>query len=249
MPARYRSPKIYAIILGVLIFTALLMLVCSLSETVKWVGASFLVLPERLNLVEVASRQEVTEIEMSSGSTILDFVRPENYAIYTKDYDLLVVSDSLREISKNAANAGDVKSWLMVKSISTGEVVPIGFVYRGLMPYDSPLAQGRPVLKFEITNPGSYELKYSSRKALMYVVPDYISGKEGLIYFIYLVEIAILLVPVWKIYAVFARRRKTKEREIQGLKQIRGEGFWESEFQKKKAEEKDNGSPKPPRFR
>jgi len=82
----------------------------------------------------------------------------------------------------------------------------------------------------------------------MYVLPDYTSGKESRIYLIYLVETAILLVPVWKLYSVLSRRRKAKEQEIQDLKHIRGEGFWESEFQKKKEKEKDTGR-STPRFR
>jgi len=247
MPDRYRSPKIYAIIFGVLLFTVLLMVMCFLSETVKTVGAPFLFLPEKLGLIEMASREQVVEIEMSSGSTVLDFLRSGKYAVYTKDYDLLVISDSLREVSKNITDAEDVNAWLTVRSVDTDKAVPIGFIYRGLMPFDSPLAQGRPVLNFEITAPGKYELKYSSRKAVMYVLPDYTSGKESRIYLIYLVETAILLVPVWKLYSVFSRRRKAKEREIQDLKHIRGEGFWEREF-KKKEKEKDTGR-STPRFR
>jgi len=248
MPDRYRSPKIYAIIFGVLLFTVLLMVVCFLSETIKTVGAPFLFLPEKLGLIEVASREQVVEIEMSSGSTVLDLLRSGKYAVYTKDYDLLVISDSLREVSKKITNVEDVNAWLTVRSVDTGKTVPVGFIYRGLMPFDSSLAQGRPVLNFEIAAPGKYELKYSSRKALMYVLPDYTSGKESRIYLIYLVETAILLVPIWKLYSVFSRRRKAKEQEIQDLKHIRGEGFWESEFQKKKDKEKDTGR-STPRFR
>ena len=84
MSDRYRSPKVYAIIFGVIAFTGLLMIVCFLSEAVKFVGAPFLFLPEKLGLIEVASREEVVKIEMSSGSTVLDFLRSGKYVVYTK---------------------------------------------------------------------------------------------------------------------------------------------------------------------
>ena len=243
MANQYRSPKVYAIIFGVIAFTGLLMTVCFLSEAVKFVGAPFLFLPEKLGLIEVASREDVVKIEMSSGSTMLNFTRPGKYVVYTKDYDLLIISDSLRDVNENIENVENVHSWLSVLSVENGETLPISHIHRGLMPFDSPLAQGRPVLYFEITTPGWYELKYSTRQALIYVLPDYTTGKEGTIYLIYVVEFALLLIPVWILYSGFSQRRKEKTQEIQNLKHIRGDGFWESEYQKKKEKERDTRPP------
>ena len=150
-----------------------------------------------------------------------------------KDYDLLIISDSLRDVNENIENAEDLHSWLTVQPIDSGETLPIGYIHRGLMPFDSLLAQGRPVLNFEIKTPGRYELKYSTRQALFYVLPDYTTGKERTIYLIYVVEFALLLIPIWMLYSGFSQRRKEKTQEIQNLKQIRGEDFWKSEIQKK----------------
>ncbi len=245
MSDQYRSPRVYAVLLGMIVFTLLLMVFCFLSETVKYIGAPFLFLPERLGLIEVASREEVVRIEMSSGSTVLDFERPGKYAVYTKDYDLLVITDSLRQANKNILNPEDKHAWLTITSVDSGEPTLIGFFYRGLRPFDSPLARGRPILYFEIETPGQYQLQYSSRTAVFYIVPDYTTGKEGILYLIYLVEIGVLLIPVWILYSGYLQQKKEKTQEIQSLKQIRGDDFWKNEYQKKKQkEEEDKRSPR-----
>ena len=248
MANHYRSPKVYAIIFGVIAFIGLLMIVCFLSEAVKFVGAPFLFLPEKMGLIEVVSREEVLKIEMSSGSTVLNFTRSGKFVVYTKDYDLLIISDSLRDVNANIENIENIHSWLNVQSVDRDETIPVRNINRGLMPFDSPLAQGRPVLNFEINTPGRYELKYSTRQALIYVLPDYTTGKEGIIYLIYVVEFLLLLIPVWMFYSGFSQRRKEKTQEIQNLKQIRGEDFWKSEIEKKKEKENDSRQ-SPRRFR
>jgi len=198
----YRPPRVRTIGLGIGLFVVLLILVCSLSQGVKWAGAALLFLPERVGLFEPVHRAEVTPLDMQSSPLQVSFPGAQTYHIYTSDYDLLVISDALAR--------SEAPAWLTVIRSGTGARVQVTILGRGLMPYDSPLAAGRPVLAMQIEEAGSYVLDFPTRKATMTIVPDRTTGREAAIYAAFAVQLAVLAAPL----AVALYRRELRLRGL-----------------------------------
>jgi len=227
----YQPPRVRTIIAAVTLFTALLIVLCLLSEVVKLVGSPFLYIPARLGLVQLVTRDEVRAFDLASGATVLDFTRPGRYAVFTIDYDLLVLTDGV--LSAHAA------PWLKLKAQGTGQSVAISFIERGLRPYDTPLAKGRPIFTFYIEDPGRYVMTYPARNATVFVVPDYTTGKEKTIALAYLLQIAaiglfltVLFYPRLRRYWVYQRRIAAERRQ----KRIEADAFWQTEIRRRKEE-------------
>ncbi len=198
----YRSPRVRTIGLGIGLFVVLLILVCSLSQGVKWAGVALLFLPERLGLAEPVHRAEVTPIDMQTSPLQVSFPEAQAYHVYTSDYELLVISDELAR--------SDAPAWLTVIRSETGARVQVAILGRGLMPYDSPLAAGRPVLAMQIEHAGSYVLDFPTRKATMTIVPDRTTGREAAIFAAFAVQLAVLAAPL----AVALYRRESRLRGL-----------------------------------
>ena len=198
----YRPPRIRTIGLGIGLFVVLLILICSLSQGVKWAGAALLFLPERLGLAEPVHRAEVTPLDMQISPLQVSFPDAQAYHVYTSDYELLVISD---EIARSEAPA-----WLTVKRSGTDSRVRVTILTRGLRPYDSPWAAGRPVLAMQIEEAGSYILDFPTRKATMTIVPDRTTGREVVIYTAFAVQLALLAAP----FAIALYRRELRLRGL-----------------------------------
>lgn len=198
----YRPPRVGTIGLGIGLFVVLLILVCSLSQGVKWAGAALLFLPERLGLAEPVHRAEITPLDMQISPLQVSFAYAQAYHIYTSDYDLLVISDVLAQ--------SDAPAWLTVIQSGTDARVQVTILGRGLMPYDSPLAAGRPVLAMQIEEAGSYILDFPTRKATMTIVPDRTTGREAAILTTFAVQLAVLAAPL----AVALYRRELRLRGL-----------------------------------
>ena len=181
------QPKIRSIVLGVLVVALLVVVVCSASSIVKWAGMPFLVLPRVAGLLQGVRSEEIVALPMASSPTAVTFPRPERYAVYTGDVNLLEMTAGVR--------ASDSLPWLAVQQADSGRAIPVSFVGRGLMPYDEPRAPGRPVFTFEITEPGMYALSHPRREFAVYLVPDRTTGKEGLIAAVFLAQLALLALP------------------------------------------------------
>jgi hypothetical protein len=197
----YRPPRLRTIGLGIAFFVLLLILVCSLSQGVKWAGAALLFLPERVGLTEPVHRAEVTTVDMQVSPQPFAFPEAQAYHVYTSDYDLLVISD---ELARSRAPA-----WLTITRAETGAHVPVTILGRGLMPYDSPWAAGRPVLAVQIGQAGTYVLDFPTRKAKMTLVPDRTTGREPLIFTAFAVQLAVLAAP----FALALYRRELRLRD------------------------------------
>lgn len=183
----YRPARLRSIGIGIAIFVVLLLALCSLSQGVKWFGSVLLFLPERLGLVRTVRPGEVLDLEMSKSPTQVTFARPGLYQVYTSDYDLLVISDQLA--------TSDAPPWVRITQVDGGPPVLVTYIKRGLLPFDTPHAAGRPVMEIEIIEPGSYTLDYPTRKATMSLAPNYASGRETLIYAAFGVQIFLLALP------------------------------------------------------
>ncbi len=229
----YHAPKIRPIVFGIILFILFLTVMCSLSDLVKFIGYPFLWVPEKLGLIQVIHPDDVTTIHMADGGTsTVNFTAPGWYQVYINDYDLLLASDDL-------ANRGG-KPWINARTPS-GESAAIAFISRGLRPYDSPFAKGRPVLAIQVTELGDYQLRHPSKAADFSIVPDYSTGNEFTIYFFYALEIGLLLLP----FAYLIRRSRVRltqrVQSVKQLKRIDGNDFWKREINR----QKDAGPQKP----
>ncbi len=174
---------------------------CVLGDVLKIAGSPFLFIPGALGIIQTVGPEDVHTVKMSSSPTVVGLPQSGLYAVYVADGDLLSITDSL--INSNGT------PWLKVKAVSTGEQIPSHFIERGLGLYDTPYAKGRPVINFAITRPGTYELSHPRRNITISIVPDYTSGHEALLTFLYIVQIAL----VAGIIVFFWRRRTRTERE------------------------------------
>jgi hypothetical protein len=163
---------------------------------VKWVGAVFTFLPGRLGLIKVVTPQEVMRVDMSASPTSVVFISTGRYALFTANYDLLAINE--------AVLAAKAKPWFRLTG-SGGDQVAIALVERGLAVYDTPLASGRPVARFEIAHAGSYTMTHPSRRDFAFIVPDYSSGEESTITFFMLAQAAALGAAGWYV------RKRTKK--------------------------------------
>ena len=191
-----------------LVMVILIAGLCSASAIVKWSGTMLLVLPRVVGLLETVRGNEIVTLPMASSPTAVGFPRSERYQVYTSDLELLEIAASLQ--------ASDATPWLVVQRVETGETVAVSFVGRGLMPYDDPRAPGRPILAFEIAQPGTYALSHPRRDFSVTLVPDRTTGKEGLIALAFLAQAVLLAVPFALIFGrPWMERRRAWRRHQQ----------------------------------
>lgn len=200
----YESPSLRNIFIGILAFVVLLAALCNLPNALKLVGNVFLFVPAQLGLIQRVRPAEVHTIDLTSPSpAVFEITKAGRYAIYTDDYDLLM------------GNVLNGTASLQVKSQASGEQIKVQPVTRGAGPFDTALAPGRPILVFDLPAPGRIEIAYFFRYATIAIVPDYVTGKEPLIVFLTIVQIAILLALVSLLYYPAYQRRRERLRRIE----------------------------------
>jgi len=214
----YTNPRLRNILLGILAATILLILFGFLGDIVKWTGAALLFLPARLGLIHQATTNEVLPADFSTSPTPVFFPQAGQYALYTSDYDLLVITDTLIE------SGGP--PWLIITS-SDGKRLPVTFITRGLRPYDTPLAKGRPIYTFGIPSAGTYTIVHPTRPLVtVYFVRDYVSGQESLHASLLLIE---SLGLIGLVFYFNSRRHGQKQRRLRAeraQKRQQVEAFW-----------------------
>jgi hypothetical protein len=196
-------PSFRAILFGIGIVIVAVMLLCALGDVLKTVGSPFLFIPGALGIIQTVGPEDVRTVQLASSPTAVRLMQPGLYAVYTDDGDLLSITDALINSSRNP--------WLKVKALDNGEQIPAVLIDRGLRVYDTPYAKGRPVINFAITRPGVYELTHPRRNIAVSIVPDYTTGREVLLTFIYLLQIGLLV----GIAVFYWRRRRWEERARQ----------------------------------
>jgi len=227
----FRTPKIRDIALGIIAFLILLGLIRTISVWVKAVGMPFLYIPSRLGLVQMVSPGDVQIYPLTTNPKQFDFARAGRYAVFTNDLDLLMITDLMI--------ASDSPPWLTVTSQASGVAMPVAFVKRGLLPYDTPYAQGRPILTIEISRPGTYLLTHPGKGTLISFVPDYTTGKEGVIVAAYVIQLAVILGVLGAILYPRYQRRRTAQKTAQLQKRKESDRFWRNELQRKARARKD----------
>jgi hypothetical protein len=186
------QPKLGSIALGILVALALVVALCSASSLLKWAATPLLVVPRALGIIGSVRGQEIVAVPMATTPAVITFPHAETYAVYIGDINLLELTNQMAET--------DSPPWLVVQNTETGATVPVDYVQRGLLPFDEPRVPGRPVLTFEVPGPGTYVLNHPRREFDLYLVPDRVSGREGLIGLLVLVEIGLLMIPVYLVY-------------------------------------------------
>lgn len=197
------QPTIRSILAGIAAAILLFMAFFNLPLLFKSLGAVLGFLPDKLGLVQVVSSDEVINLDLSVSPSSINFTKPGDYLLYTNNYDLLVINDAVVEAQSDG--------WLTMES-QDETPVPVHFISRGMALYDTIFAKGRPVATFTIASPGTYLVRHPTRYDTASIVPNYISGRENWIMFIYIAELAIILWILWDIRgAIRERRRKARE--------------------------------------
>jgi hypothetical protein len=222
----YHPPRFRTIIIAGIVFLIILALFWLLSDTVKFAGAPFLYLPDKLGIVRQVRSTEIQAINLAFTPTTITLAQPGRYLVFTGDYKLLQL---------NVASDARSKPWLSVRALGTNRPVTVTHVARGLRLYDTPLTRGRPIFAFEIATPGAYEFRYPTEKAGIALVPDYTTGNEGMITLVYVFQIAAIGFVLGA--AFYHRRRdfrdwKRKLDARQAQRRARGDIFWQNEIRR-----------------
>jgi hypothetical protein len=219
-----RTPRIRDILLAIAALVVLLVVLINLGAVVKFVGAGLLVIPSALGIVERVGPEEMSTYDLTASPTLLGISQPGRYALYAYDYDLLTMSDQLEE--------SKAPPWVTLKSQVTGQAIRTDFVGRGLRPYDTYLAKGRPVITFVITQPGSYLMFHPTRASTISIVRDYVTGNERSFSLVMLAQIAVVVVPLAFLLTRRYLKRLEVRRRAQQQKRIESEAFWREQFQR-----------------
>jgi len=213
----YHPPRISAIVLGLLLSAALLVAFLSLPQVVKTVGYGLLWIPAKIGIVEQVARDEVITLVMAEEPHQVPFESAGRYTFYIMDPDLLEASDALMAFNN--------PPWLNILA-PDGSKLEVAFIERGLLPFDTPLAAGRPILNFIIPEPGVYTFKMPRKLVEAYITPDVVTGREGALWLVLVLELA-LAALIASVPLMRARRqRAARIAEVKGLKTVKGDAFW-----------------------
>jgi hypothetical protein len=230
-----KQPTIHSILLGIIFFIIALLAFFRLPDVVKYSGAALMFVPSKLGLFDMVTPKDVIPLPLEKNPSLITIPSPGQYVMYLNNYDLLVVHDAIV--------ASDSKPWMKLQSEDFDTQVELTLIARGLTWYDTPFARGRPVVSFTIDQPGTYQFTHPARQDTMYLVLDTVTGKESLITFWVLAEIAVISGVVFYIV-----RRRTAPARAQRLKtraenQARVENAWRRIEKRKEEKERDEDQP------
>jgi hypothetical protein len=226
----YRPASIHSLFIAILVLTVMVLTLAQLPEVVKQLGEPLLFVPTQLGLVRQVSRADLHVIEpFETSPRLLILSQPGRYAVYTGDLHLLERINALVDHQGSPL--------LGVKSDKSNASIAVAFVERGLRPYDTPLAEGRPVFTFVIDTPGRYTLQLPEREGSITVVPDYTTGNESIILLAMVAQLGIAGAVAGGFVYVRTepmRLRRRQQAAIDAQRQAQGEAFWQSEIQRSK---------------
>lgn len=211
---RYNAPTIRSIVLGILLFVVILLAVGQSSDLVKLIGAPFLFLPAKLGLIGELHREDIVVHDVTRSPSQVSFPRAGQYQVFTGDGDLLHITLLLE--------GSHAEPWLVITEAATGQALTLEYVSRGLHIYDTPLVDGRPIFTLDVPRAGQYNMIHTARPAKIAFVPDYTTGKGGVLLFAFGAQIALLLAPLGYLYynRVFRRRKVIHEQQMEKRKQV-----------------------------
>ncbi len=230
-----RSPTLSAILIGILIFLALLVMYFFLPSLVKWIGYPFQLIPSWLGLVERVKPNEVMPVDMNDSPSMVHIDEPGGYLFYTNDLDLLTITDQLM--------AGSGHPWVDITCVETGEELQPQYVDRGMAFYDTPFAPGRPVYSLVFPQAGDYIFVHPQKYTVAAFTPDNLTGREGLFTTLMLLQLALIATPfAYRWYRVNSKRWEV-ERTLRDQNRERTERFWRAWRERRRAAAEDKETP------
>jgi len=222
--------------LGILAFLLILAFFGYLGDIAKWLGLPFVFIPSQLGLTNMVTPAEVMQFNLASAPTTVNFTRPGRYAVYANDYDLLVTTDLLIE--------AEAMPWLTIMSQETGKRINVAFISRGLMPYDTPFARGRPIMTFIIKTAGVYGMNHPAKPADIFITPDYTSENEALIRLLFLLQVGLIALVLGVLYYRRQRPKLLAHKIQQKERRESAEALWKAaDERRKKIEGKEKDKP------
>ncbi len=201
---RFQAPSIRAIVTGIgVLVIGTILIVCNLTYIVKTAGWVLLLIPQQLGVIERTSPNEIQTIDLSTPGQEISFARSGSYFVY---YEFPFVTNDL-------VDGRDVPPHLVLACRGTEAPVPFEVVERGLRPYDTPFARGRPVFRFSLSAPDACQLTHSIRWTSIAIVPDHVTGKEAAITGSYVVELAVLCAVFGAPLYLRGQRRRHQRQE------------------------------------
>jgi hypothetical protein len=179
-----KQPTIGSIVTGIGLVILAFLAFLRLPDVFKFTGAALMYVPAKLGLIDMVMPQDVIPLTLTENPSTITFPSPGQYLLYLNNYELLVVHDAVVE--------GNSTPWIKVQPENLDNEVELTLIGRGLAWYDTPFAPGRPVVTFNIDRPGTYRIAHPIRPDIAYVVPDTVTGKESMITFWVLVELALI---------------------------------------------------------
>jgi len=210
-----KPPTIRSIITGIALFVITLLAFLRISDIVKYTGAALMFIPSSLGLVDMVAPAEVLPFSLAENPSFVVFPAPGQYAVYTDNYDLLVVHDAVVN--------GNSDPWIKILSSESGAMIDITLISRGLSWYDTPFARGRQVVSFFIKQPGRYQVIHPTRPDNGYIVPDVVTGNEFKITTILLIELGLLGGAAFAIINRRTRPLRLRRKQVQELARARAE--------------------------
>jgi hypothetical protein len=220
---RHEPSRIRNVILGGIVIAVFLAIINVSPEAIKLAGALFLYIPDKLGLIEQVASEDTHIIHLASDMTLLEITESGRYAMYTADTYLL------------RATLNTKIPWLVMTAQATGEQIAVSVVERGLRPYDTPVAKGRPIFTFEIETPGVYEISHPVRETspIISIVPDYTTGQEATITLAYLLQIALIVVLASIPYYLRKQPKRDLIEALQQQKRDQSDAFWQARTQER----------------
>jgi hypothetical protein len=209
MKPKRRAVDRLAVVLWTAIIVGLLFFAFP-GELVKKTGNVFLVIPDALGIIHRAAPSEITATRLAWGYPVTVSLRSGNYLIFTGDIRMLAMSIVLQ----SNAEIQPINWMTIRKADEGGEEVPLSPVMRGLRPYDSAIADGRPIVRFNIAEKGNYEFfnEMSGSNIRVHLVPDYVTGKEPVLLLLFLAQAALVISPVYGIHLIRTRKARALRR-------------------------------------
>jgi hypothetical protein len=226
-----KPPTCLSIGLGISLLILSLLAFFRIPDIVKSTGMVLMFVPAKLGIIDMVIPRDVVPQSIERNPSTITISKPGHYLFYTDNYDLLVINDAIA--------GSDAKPWLNMQLAESGTKVEVTMVERGLSIFDTPFAHGRPVLMFTITEPGTYQMMHPTRPGdYLYLVPDVTTGKETLITFVIVVEIALL----GSVIIILVRRRTAPSRQLRKEAQANNRARFERTWQKRHPKQEEESS-------
>lgn len=207
-------------IIGFALIGLVLMFIVTPIETVKRVGAPLLVAPSAIGLYHTPATEEIQTIVMHQGLPRINVSAAGPYVLYTDEQAMLQRANMFDDVQR---------SWLTLRSLSDQHEINGMNITRGAMPYDSVAVSGRPIVRFEIDQPGTYEMVYARQSGTVYFLPDPTQAQEGRVVWAMLGQLVLVAIIIGLIFLPRIRQRMAQQREFDARlaeKRAQSEEFW-----------------------